>query len=115
MNAAEREALEGLVRKWEAKSEEAESAGAVDYADCFLACAMAVRSLLSQPAPVEEQEPTPESLRALAQWFDNLNKSPGFALKFAPLKRMTPGFLVREIADALETAYRHPAPAKESK
>lgn len=45
-------------------------------------------------------KPIPKKLREWAQWFDNPNEAPGFAI--APPRPSTPGMVLRQIADGFE-------------
>jgi len=47
-------------------------------------------------------EPTPEALRAWAEWFDDPGRSATMAVEVAPQRKATPGRLLRLIAGEME-------------
>ena len=53
------------------------------------------------PVPAGPQRRTPETLRAWAEWFDNPNASPSMEVRIGE-NHVTPGYLLRRVADALE-------------
>jgi len=73
----------------------------------------------TEPATPEEgteRAPTPDHLRALAEWFDNPNKSESMVVVLAGSNRsLTPGFLLRRIADVLAATSASPSPAGEKR
>jgi len=67
--------------------------------------------LATQPEDVGE--PTPESLCAIAEWFDDPNKSPSFGVTVGG-RMMTPGMVLRLIAANYRDALRHPTKEAEN-
>lgn len=69
---------------------------------CMTCLVAADRILAALPSPGGEREsPTPESMRAMAEWFDNPRESPPVAVVVGGVP-YTAGMLLREFARQIE-------------
>lgn len=57
--------------------------------------------LARRAAALIQEQPTPEALRAWAEWFDDPNKSPALGVLVYAVT-LTPGYLLRLIAGEME-------------